>query len=169
MPRSELQSQLKLETSLFTKIITQAESEGHLQASRTQIWLTGHQPQLSQAQQTAVDRLLAEFARAPYATPSVKDSLTALNDNEELLAALLDTGQLKRLNADVLILPATYAEFVAWLTAHLSKHHTVSVAEVRDELQTSRKYVLALLEYTDSQTLTRREGEGRVLVKKPAF
>ena len=40
---------------------------------------------------------------------------------------------------------------------------TVNVATVRDIFQTSRKYALALLEYTDEQRLTKRVGDERVL------
>jgi len=34
---------------------------------------------------------------------------------------------------------------------------------VRDTLKTSRKYALALLEYTDEQRVTKRVGDARVL------
>jgi selenocysteine-specific elongation factor len=39
----------------------------------------------------------------------------------------------------------------------------VTVAQVRDELQTSRKYALGLLEHLDAQRITRRQGDTRVL------
>jgi selenocysteine-specific elongation factor len=60
-------------------------------------------------------------------------------------------------------LDETYDKFVAWLKKYLQEHPTVNVAQVRDVFQTSRKYALALLEYTDEQRLTKRVGDERVL------
>jgi selenocysteine-specific elongation factor len=52
---------------------------------------------------------------------------------------------------------------VAGITAHLKSHGRVTVAEVRDMFSTSRKYALALMEHLDSQKITRRVGDERVL------
>ena len=40
---------------------------------------------------------------------------------------------------------------------------TISVAEVRDSFQTSRRYVLALLEHLDNIGVTKRVGDVRKL------
>jgi len=52
---------------------------------------------------------------------------------------------------------------VALLKGYLQDQQTVNVATVRDIFQTSRKYALALLEYTDEQRITKRVGDERVL------
>jgi selenocysteine-specific elongation factor len=49
------------------------------------------------------------------------------------------------------------------ITAHLRTHGAVTLAEVRDLFQTSRKYAQAVLEAMDAQRITRREGDARVL------
>ena len=43
----------------------------------------------------------------------------------------------------------------------------VTVAAVRDELATSRKFALSFLEYLDSQQITRRVGDVRVWLSLP--
>ena len=40
---------------------------------------------------------------------------------------------------------------------------SITVAQARDLLGASRKYVLALLEYLDEQRITRRNGDERIL------
>ena len=45
----------------------------------------------------------------------------------------------------------------------IEENGKISVAEVRDKFQTSRKYALALMEYLDQQKMTRRVGDERVL------
>ena len=45
----------------------------------------------------------------------------------------------------------------------LRERQTVTMAEVRDTLGSSRRYVQALLEHMDSQRITARRGDARVL------
>ncbi|MFQ5575607.1 MAG: SelB C-terminal domain-containing protein, partial [Anaerolineae bacterium] len=99
----------------------------------------------------------------PYVPPSVKESLAALDNNDALLNLLLERGTLLRLSADVLFLPETFARFVEWLKTTIAQNGSVTVAQVRDAVKTSRKYALALLEYTDAEGITRRVGDERVL------
>jgi len=49
------------------------------------------------------------------------------------------------------------------VVAHLREHQSITVAEVRDLFNTSRKYALGLLEDLDSRRMTKRVGDVRVL------
>lgn len=161
MPRGELKSRLKLETRLFNEAIERGQKEGHLVAAETSVRLSEHRVTFSQEQQAAINKVLANFRQAPYNTPLPKDVAAALG--EEVMAALIEDGRLTRLSEDVILLTETYQEFVAWLKDYLAQNQTVNVATVRDIFKTSRKYALALLEYTDEQRITRRVGDDRVL------
>jgi selenocysteine-specific elongation factor len=83
----------------------------------------------------------------------------------DVLAALIDLGRLVKLGEDVLLLAETYRSGVERVRAHLSEHKTITVAQVRDLLNTSRKYALALMEHLDAQGVTKRVGDERVLAK----
>ena len=56
-----------------------------------------------------------------------------------------------------------YNEMVVRVTAHLKAQGKITLAEVRDMFQTSRKYAQAFLEYLDGEKITRRVGDERVL------
>jgi selenocysteine-specific elongation factor len=45
----------------------------------------------------------------------------------------------------------------------LKQKQTITAGEVRDHFNTSRRYVLALLEYLDAQGVTVRKGDARRL------
>jgi len=165
MSRGELMSRLKLETGIFNKVIDFARQENIIGANESAVWLTEHSPQFSPHQQQMMEALLKKFNANPMATPSYKESLKALGGDEALLNAMLESGNLLRLSADVLILPQTFTDFVVWLRDFVAKNGSVTVAQVRDAFNTSRKYALALLEYCDSQGITRREGDERILRK----
>ena len=161
MPREALKSRLKLETRLFNEAMARAAAEGALVEGENFVRLPEHSVQFSPEQQEAIDRLLRDFQRTPYTTPSYKDSVAAVG--EDVVMALVETGQLVRLSPDVLLLQETYEELVAWIRSYISEHGSVNVAQVRDGFDTSRKYALALLEYLDYQRITKRVGDERVL------
>ena len=48
---------------------------------------------------------------------------------------------------------------------YLKNNGSVSVAQTRDLLNTSRKYALAILEHLDNNQVTRRKNDERILIK----
>jgi selenocysteine-specific elongation factor len=161
MPRSELKSRLKLETRLFNEALKRGQADEAVIATESSVRLADHKVIFGSEQQVAIDKLLATFRRTPYNTPLPKDVAATLGD--EVMLALIEGGRLIRLSNEVILLTATYDEFVDWLKQYLHKNKTVTVAQVRDVFKTSRKYALALLEYTDEQHLTKRVGDERIL------
>jgi selenocysteine-specific elongation factor len=161
MSRGELKSRLKLETRLFNEAILRGQQEGTLIANDATVRLSTHQVKFSPTQQAAVEKLLTDLRAAPYNTPLPKDIITTIG--EEVMLSLLEDRQLTRLSPEVILLTETFNEFITWLKKYLQQHQTVNVAQVRDIFKTSRKYALALLEYTDEQRITKRVGDERVL------
>jgi selenocysteine-specific elongation factor len=161
MPRGELKSRLKLETRLFNEAIGRAQAEGTLAATESQVHLPNHQINFTPEQKAATDKLLVEFRRNPYNTPLPRDVAATLG--EEVMVALVEMNRLTRISNEVILLSETYQQFLAWLRGYLQENKSVTVAQVRDVFGTSRKYALALLEYTDEQRITRRVGDERVL------
>jgi selenocysteine-specific elongation factor len=76
---------------------------------------------------------------------------------------LLAEGRVVRIGGDVLFRTADLDALIAAVKEHIERHGAISLGQARDLLQTSRKYVQALLEEMDLRRITRREGEGRVL------
>jgi selenocysteine-specific elongation factor len=56
-----------------------------------------------------------------------------------------------------------YDGIVEEIAMMLEAQHTISVAQVRDAFQTSRRYVLAILEHLDAIGVTVRAGDVRKL------
>jgi selenocysteine-specific elongation factor len=95
---------------------------------------------------------------------STNDCGIALNKFQEFAAYFLTKGLWIRIGD--YYFPSTVIEKAqADLVELLKKKGQVTVAEVRDYWQTSRKYALPLLEYFDSINLTKRDGVNRSLYK----
>lgn len=157
MPREEARQKLRLPARALGAVLDEAARRGLVARDETHVWLAGHDPRPSPEQLAAIETALAAMRRAPYAPPA-----PALD--EELLAWTVEQGLIVRLAADVFLLPETYAELLAWVRAAAAAEGSVSVGMLRDRFGSSRKYAVAFLEHLDERKITRREGEGRVLV-----
>jgi selenocysteine-specific elongation factor len=120
-----------------------------------------HQPQPSKAQKQAIELLSSRFAAAPYTPPSVKESTDLVG--AEVLEALVENGDLRQLNSDVLFTERVFTEMIAATREMLETDGKVNVRSLRDRFETSRKYALAVLEYLNSLGLTKRQGDDHVL------
>ncbi|MFZ5916818.1 MAG: selenocysteine-specific translation elongation factor [Chloroflexota bacterium] len=166
MDREELKSRLgrsvrNLNGRVFNAVVSRAAAEGVLVEGQTLLYLTTHRVEFSPVQQKQVDEVLELFRRQPYTTPSVAECETQLGP--DLLAALIEQGYLVRLGDDVLFLAPIYQDMVQRVTDFIRREGSITVAQVRDMFNASRKYALALMEHLDERRITRREGDVRVL------
>jgi selenocysteine-specific elongation factor len=161
LPREELKSRLGLDTRTFNLIIEQAVQENIIAATGSALHAPSFAIAFKPNQQKAIDILIGKFTAAPWNAPSSKDAEQVVG--AEVLSALIDLGRLTKLSEDVLLLAETYRWGVEEVRAYLIEHKTITVAQVRDLFNTSRKYALALMEYLDAQGITKRVGDERSL------
>jgi selenocysteine-specific elongation factor len=161
MPKEELKSRLKISPRLFNALFKYLLYIGSIEESGPYVFRKGHVIRFTQAQQEQVESLFAEFRAAPYAPPTVKDCIATLK--EDLFYALVDLGELTFVPPDVVFRSEDYNRMVVTIRKLLEEHGTVTAAQVRDHFNTSRRYVLAVLEHLDALGITVREGDVRRL------
>ena len=104
--------------------------------------------------------MLAKFQASPFSPPSVKECIKTLG--EDVYYSMLDGGEFIQIDAETVFQQEAYDQMKAEVIRLLDRDKEISVASVRDHLQTSRKYVLAILEHFDELKITRRVGDIRV-------
>jgi selenocysteine-specific elongation factor len=161
MPREEMKSRLGLDTKTFNLIVEQALQENVVAATGSALHAPDFAITFRPNQQKAIDVLMGKFKAAPWNTPLPRDAEQTVG--ADVLAALIDLGWLIKLSDEVLLSAETYRSGVEEIRAYLIEHKTITVAQVRDLFNTSRKYALALMEYLDAQGLTKRAGDERAL------
>jgi selenocysteine-specific elongation factor len=166
MPREEVKSRLarhipRLTPRLFNEIVGRAVEDAWLMEAGSALRLPSHQVTFAPKQQQQIDYLLYTFQQNPYTTPSVAQCEEQLGS--EVLNALIEQGQLVKLNEDVILLAETYNQMRDQVVAYLQKRERITVAQIRDMFDTSRKYALALVGYMDEKRITRRVGDERML------
>jgi selenocysteine-specific elongation factor len=107
--------------------------------------------------------LLELLGRQPLAPPSLAEATRQAGASPEVVRALAQRGDIVRVGDDVAFTKDAYETAVALVREIISAGGSITVAQLRDRMGASRRPVLALLEHLDSERVTRRVGDARVL------
>lgn len=77
--------------------------------------------------------------------------------------SLLDEGAIVKVSSDCMFLKEDYDKVKELIINFININGSLTLAELRDELNTSRKYAMALIEHFDGIKLTKRVEDKRVL------
>ncbi len=161
IPREELRSRLQMKAAVFNPFLSQVVADGLAMDTGSVVRQPEFSVTFSPAQQQAIDALMQRFARSGVNSPSVKEAKAAVG--EDVYFALVESGQVRPLNHEVVYRHQEYEKVVTAVTEFLHTHAQINAAQTRDLLQTSRKYAIALLEHLDEIRVTRRVGDNREL------
>ena len=172
IPREELKSKLNLSSQVFNLAIKRLVAEKVIIVSSIRVDIPGSspvpvisrpdwEPQLTESQQQEINNLLDRFAKNPTSPPTIKECIDTIG--EPLYNTLIDTGSIIPVSGEVVFRKEDYLDMLEQLRNFINEHGSVSVAQVRDQFDTSRRYILAFLEHLDSIGITVRRGDVRVL------
>ena len=161
MPREEFRSRLDVPTRRFDAVLSGLATDGVLTPVGTRVARAGFEPRLSQDDTRRLAELRRRFQDAPLSPPSIRDCRQAVGD--ELWTLQTARGVFVEVSEDVAFDSETYTRIVDGIAQALEGGGTITVAQVRDRFQTSRKYALALLEHLDAIGKTVRIGDERRL------
>jgi selenocysteine-specific elongation factor len=82
---------------------------------------------------------------------------------QRVLALLVDEGSARRIQPDFYLSSECVARAREAIVANCKRHGHLELPQLRDELATTRKFLIPLVEYFDTQGLTTRLGANRVL------
>ncbi len=155
MPKGELCSKLQLMS--HSPALDRLFRDGVVIDGGAFVALPSHKVQLSEEQQRKIAAFLAALDEHPY-SPTVGVAI-----EDDLLNLLLEQRRVIKVAEGIVFSATAYDEMVNRVVAYVKEKGKVTVGEVRDMLNTSRKYATALLEHMDEKKITRRIGDMRVL------
>jgi selenocysteine-specific elongation factor len=157
MPKEELRSKIKASAGSFPAMLQLLVKDGILLEDLKTVHLPSHHVELNPKQKATVDAYLKSLSQNPYSPAS------DLVIDTELQDVLIDQRQVVKVSDNVVFAASAYNEMLDRIMSRLKSQGKITVAEVRDMFQTSRKYALALMEHLDERKVTRRVGDERVL------
>ena len=147
--------------------LEELRQHGDVVVERDRVRLATHQVALDDTRERILNELEAEFLAAGYQPPRVEDLFAKLNigkgHDKALLQVLLDQGRAVRLKENVVFHRSNLAKAESLLVQFLRDHREITPIDFKDLLGISRKYAIPMLEYFDSQKITIRVGDKRIL------
>lgn len=156
-PVQEIRSRLGLSLPVYQRVVARLALEGSLAEDGQYLKAPDHQVSLNPQMEDQANQYVANLQREPYSPPSDQPL------DPEILAVLADQGKVIKVNESIVFAAPAFEEMRSRIVNHLRTNGSITVAETRTMFDTSRKYVLPLLEYLDQQQITRRVGDERVL------
>jgi selenocysteine-specific elongation factor len=163
LPKEELRTRLGADPRLFVRELETLKAQGLAAEDGPFVRLASHAVQFSAEQQRQVAQLIEVLHEAGVSPPDRAELEAELGVSPELLDALIAQGRLVEVAAGLLYEQQALSGIVARIRADIQQHGPRTVAQIRDLLDASRKYTLALVAYTDEHKITRRVGDLRTL------
>jgi selenocysteine-specific elongation factor len=155
--KGELRSRLGVSQRAFNGLLPLWIGQGDLADLGAAVAPPGWTAKPSPAEEKTAAAFLAALRASPFAPP------TDGRPSEELLAYLRDAGEIVDVGGGVIFDAAAYREMVDAIVRRTEAEGVITLAEVRNLFETSRKYAQAILEHLDEAHVTVRRGDERVL------
>ncbi|HEX9021280.1 MAG TPA: selenocysteine-specific translation elongation factor [Nitrospirota bacterium] len=169
LDKEELKGMLRMRLSakILSLAIDGLIKKKQLEAEGSKLRIPGFRPTGGKAQDEVKTRIV-EAIKKGGTQPPVREEFPALfgiseRDAKDLLKLLADEGRTVRINDSLHLDRETVEKVRTDLKKHLEQKKEITMAEFRDLAKTSRKFAVPLMEYFDSQKLTQRVGDKRVL------
>ena len=149
-------------------LLNELLKRGIISASGSTVAAAGFSAQYSDEHSDMRQTMIKTYAAAGFEAPSTDEVMAQFKDKKQakqVLSDLFKDGTLVKLNPGAYLYKDHYEKAMELLRGHFASHDTMSLAEFRDMLGTSRKYVLLILDHLDQQKITKLQGDVRVLLK----
>ena len=143
--------------------------EGKLRRISERYALADFEIKFTKRQNNIKQKLLQTYKAADLESPATDDVLAGFPQNEktdakQVLESLVTGGELVMLTPQICWYKDVYTRVCGVVKQHFESHETITLGELRDLINSSRKYTLAVLEYYDKNRITKKDGDLRRLV-----
>jgi selenocysteine-specific elongation factor len=153
--------------ALVSSLIDGLEASGRVVANCRSVALAGHEPKLSQAERKLKREIAEAYRIGGFSPPDPSEWTIKGNPRSstvsELLALLVDEEQIVEVGPGLYLDRDSEAEMRRKVTERLAEGRSMTMADLRDLLGTSRKFAVPIGEYLDRIGWTRREGDARTI------
>lgn len=156
----------KLKQKLYAEALGEMEERFLIKVTDKFVSLYTFEIKLNKEQERIKDLLLKTYSEGQYNTPKYNDVISNEKDKklcQMVFELLLDGEKLIKLQDDCIFTKENYDKAKEMVVEYINKNGKITASEARELFNSSRKYVVALLEHFDSIRLTKRIENDRVL------
>jgi selenocysteine-specific elongation factor len=157
---SEISKRTRIEETFLTAILGRLVISGEIISDGKIYCLAGSMISYSPTQEKALQKIYARIDQSPYSPPTLSELIE--NIGSGFTRDLIKNGQFIQVSPDILFREKEYQVMVSFVDELLEKNQKITVSDLRDRFQTSRKYIIPFLEHMDRIKKTRRVGDERI-------
>ncbi len=166
MPKEEIRNKLftNIKNKLFDEII--ALYTGIIRSEGKYISLEQFEIKYSDLQSaniTQMKQLLDEGGFKPISMLDVIAKLSSEKQMKDIISNLIESNELVKLSETLYFTRESFTRALELLKAKFAEKSSLTLGECKDVLDTSRKYIVPIMEYLDNKNITKRVGDERML------
>ena len=169
--KEELKSRIpaRSDPRFFGAMLAALEKEGNIVVEKDLVKIPGEKSGVAAGQLDLHSGIETALCKGGMEPPTIRELCEALRCTEktalEHLNLLSRHGKAVKVKSDLFYAPDPFAEIREKLMTHLKKSGEITPNEFRELTGLSRKFMIPLLEHFDSEKLTIRVGDKRILRK----
>ncbi|HDK27876.1 MAG TPA: selenocysteine-specific translation elongation factor [Candidatus Atribacteria bacterium] len=155
-----------LKPEIFNGLINYLIKSNKINLKKGTIFLPAHKPKFSALQKESIAKILKILKENPTNPPNEKTLTSQITGGKEIIDFLIQEGEIVKLSDGILLESKNYDIMKNKLIDFLKINGSISIAQVRDLLGISRKYIIPLLNKMDEEKITQRKENVRILKTK---
>jgi selenocysteine-specific elongation factor len=165
--KTELFGNVNISPVLGNYILKQLSDDKQIKIMDDKVAMADFTVDFSEAQQRFIDDLESKLQSAAFNPPDLKEIHRTTDlpgeDIQLIIACLLDKKRIVQIDKDKFLHSEVVEKGKSLIREYLINKNRATVSELKDVLQTSRKWAIPILNYYDRVGLTVRRGDQRTI------
>ena len=155
-----------LKPEIFSYLVNSLMNTDKIGLEKGIIFLTSRKPKISSQQKVLISKIFKILKDNPTCPPNEKTLISQIAEGKEVVDFLIQEGEIVKLSDGILLESKNYDIMKNKLIDFLKINGSISIAQVRELLGISRKYIIPLLNKMDEEKITQRKENVRILKAK---
>jgi len=155
-----------LKAEIFNYLIDSLINTDKIGLKKGVLFLLSRKPKISSQQKVLIFKILKILTDNPTNPPNEKMLISQITGGKEIIDFLIQEGKIIKLSDGILLENKNYDIMKNKLIDFLKINDSISIAQVRELLGISRKYIIPLLNKMDEEKITQRRENVRILKTK---
>jgi len=155
-----------LKPEIFSYLVNSLMNTDKIGLEKGIIFLTSRKPKISSQQKVLISKIFKILKDNPTCPPNEKTLISQIAEGKEIIDFLIQEGEIVKLSDGILLESKNYDIMKNKLIDFLKINGSISIAQVRELLGISRKYIIPLLNKMDEEKITQRKENVRILKTK---